>query len=295
MNILTLMETFSVVVETGSFTAAAEKIGLSKSFVSKQVSTLEEDLGCRLLYRTTRTLSLSDEGSQFYNHCKIIMAEAENARAEVMDRQGAPRGKIRMTIPQSLIISGFGKLLIDFQLQYTDIKLEIIASGRIEDLVKEGIDIALRVGQLEDSSLISRRLMDCTFQVVASPDYINKWGEPSQPADLMQHNCLIYGDSKINKGWPFRSPSGESIIVKAKGNLISNDGSLVVEGMLNGLGIGFGPSFLFNEHVKQGRLKLLLSDYYQLPTAISALYPLNRNLSRRIRLLIDYLSEQLSI
>ena len=118
MNILTLMETFSVVVETGSFTAAAEKLGLSKSFVSKQVSTLEEDLGCRLLYRTTRTLSLSDEGSQFYNHCKIIMAEAENARAEVMDRQGAPRGKIRMTIPQSLIISGFGKLLIDFQLQY---------------------------------------------------------------------------------------------------------------------------------------------------------------------------------
>jgi DNA-binding transcriptional LysR family regulator len=295
MNILTLMETFSVVVEVGSFTAAAEKLGLSKSFVSKQVSTLEEDLGCRLLYRTTRTLSLSDEGSQFYNHCKIIMAEAENARAEVMDIQGAPRGKIRMTIPQSLIISGFGKLLIDFQLQYPDIKLEVIASGRIEDLVKEGIDIALRVGQLEDSSLISRRLIDCTFQVVASPDYINKCGEPSQPADLMQHNCLIYSDSKINKGWPFRSPSGESIIVKAKGNLISNDGSLVVEGILNGLGVGFGPSFLFNEHVKQGRLKLLLSDYYQLPTAISALYPLNRNLSRRIRLLIDYLSERLSV
>ena len=295
MNILTLMETFSVVVETGSFTAAAEKLGLSKSFVSKQVSTLEEDLGCRLLYRTTRTLSLSDEGSQFYNHCKIIMAEAVNARAEVMDRQGAPRGKIRMTIPQSLIISGFGKLLIDFQLQYPDIKLEVIASGRIEDLVKEGIDIALRVGQLEDSSLISRRLIDCTFQVVASPDYINKWGEPSQPVDLMQHNCLIYGDSKINKGWPFRSPSGESITVKAKGNLISNDGSLVVEGMLNGLGIGFGPSYLFNEHVEKGRLKLLLRDYYQPPTAISALYPLNRNLSRRIRLLIDYLSERLSV
>lgn len=289
------METFSVVVETGSFTAAAEKLGLSKSFVSKQVSTLEGDLGTRLLYRTTRTLSLSDEGSQFYNHCKVIMAEAENARAEVMDRQGAPRGKIRMTIPQSLIISGFGHLLIDFQLQYPEIKLEVNASGRIEDLVKGGIDIALRVGQLEDSSLISRRLMECTFQVAASPDYIKKWGEPSQPADLMQHNCLIYGDSKINKGWPFHSPSGESIIVKAKGNLISNDGSLVVEGMLKGLGIGFGPSFLFNEHVKQGRLKLLLSDYYQLPTAISALYPLNRNLSRRIRLLIDYLSERLSV
>ncbi|PHR81286.1 MAG: LysR family transcriptional regulator [Colwellia sp.] len=295
MNILTLMETFAVVVETGSFTAAAEKLGLSKSFVSKQVSILESDLGARLLYRTTRKLSLSDEGGQFYNHCKIIMAEAENARAEVMDRQGAPRGKIRITMPQSLIISVFGQLLIEFQLKYPEIALEVIASGRIEDLVEESIDIALRVGQLEDSSLISRRLADCTFQVVASPQYIKKWGAPSQPADLMQHNCLIYGDSKINKGWRFRSSSGESITVKAKGNLTSNDGGLIVEGMTSGLGIGFGPSFLFKKLIEEGRLQLLLSDYYQPSTAISALYPLNRNLSRRIRMLIDYLSERLSI
>jgi DNA-binding transcriptional LysR family regulator len=294
MNILTLMETFSTVVETESFTAAAEKLGLSKSFVSKQVSVLEQDLGTRLLYRTTRKLSLSDEGRQFHNHCKIIMEDAENARAEVMDRQSAPRGKIRITMPQSLIISGFGRLLIEFQLQYPEIELDVIASGRIEDLVEEGIDIALRVGQLEDSSLISRRLADCTFQVVASPTYLKKWGEPDQPADLMQHNCLIYGDSKINRGWPFRSPSGENITVKAKGNLTSNDGGLVVEAMLSGLGIGFGPSFLFKEHVKEGRLKLLLSSYYQPTTAISALYPLNRNLSRRIRILIDFLSDRLS-
>lgn len=294
MNILTLMETFSVVVETGSFTAAADKLGLSKSFISKQISVLEVDLGTRLLYRTTRKLSLSDEGGQFYKHCKLIMADAENARAEVIDSQGAPRGKIRITMPQSLIISGFGQLLIDFQLQYPEIDLEVIASGRIENLVEEGIDIALRVGQLEDSSLISRRLADCTFQVVASPEYIEKHGSPSQPADLMQHNCLIYGDSKINRGWPFSSPSGESITIKAKGNLISNDGGLIVNGMLNGLGIGFGPSFLFKDHVEKGRLILLLKEYYQAPTAISALYPLNRNLSRRIRLLIDYLSERLS-
>lgn len=295
VNILTLMETFSVVVETGSFTAAADKLGFSKSFISKQISILEADLGTRLLYRTTRKLNLSDEGGKFYKHCKIIMAEAENARAEVMDSQGAPRGKIRITMPQSLIISGFGQLLIDFQLQYPEIDLEVIASGRIEDLVEEGIDIALRVGQLEDSSLISRRLSDCTFQVVASPQYLKKCGSPSQPADLMQHNCLIYGDSKINRGWPFRSSSGESITVKVKGSLTSNDGGLIVDGMLNGLGIGFGPSFLFKKDIEEGRLQLLLSDYYQPPTALSALYPLNRNLSRRIRMLIDYLSQRLSV
>ncbi|WP_290700867.1 LysR family transcriptional regulator [Amphritea sp.] len=294
MNTLTLMETFAVVVEAGSFTAAAERLGLSKSFVSKQVSLLEQDLGARLLYRTTRKLSLSEEGSQFYNHCKLIMAEAENARAEIMDSQSAPRGKIRITVPQSLIISGVSQLLIQFQHQYPDIDLNVIASGRVEDLVEEGIDIALRVGQLEDSSLLSRRLAECTFQVVASPQYIEKWGEPTQPADLTQHNCLIYGDSKSNRAWPFRMPSGESITVKVKGNLTSNDGTLVVDGMLNGLGIGFGPSFLFKKQVDEGALQLLLTQYYQQPTTISALYPLSRNLPRRVRILIDFLAERLS-
>ncbi len=294
MNILTLMETFAVVVEVGSFTAAAERLGLSKSFVSKQVSLLEQDLGARLLYRTTRKLSLSEEGSQFYNHCKLIMAEAENACAEIMDSQSAPRGKIRITVPQSLIISGVSQLLIQFQHQYPDIDLNVIASGRVEDLVEEGIDIALRVGQLEDSSLLSRRLAECIFQVAASPEYVEKWGEPTQPADLTQHNCLIYGDSKSNRAWPFRMPSGESITVKVKGNLTSNDGTLVVDGMLNGLGIGFGPSFLFNEHVKEGSLQLLLTNYYQQPTSISALYPLSRNLPRRVRILIDFLAAKLS-
>jgi len=295
MNTLTLMETFAVVVDAGSFTAAAERLGLSKSFVSKQVSLLERDLGARLLYRTTRKISLSEEGSQFYNHCKLIMAEAESARAEIMDSQSAPRGKIRITVPQSLIISGVSQLLIQFQHQYPDIDLNVIASGRIEDLVEEGIDIALRVGQLEDSSLISRRLADCTFQVVASPQYIEKRGEPNQPADLTQHNCLVYGDSRSNHGWPFRAPSGESITVKVKGSLTSNNGTLIVDGMLNGLGIGFGPSFLFKRHIEEGTLQLLLTQYYLQQTSISALYPLSRNLPRRVRILIDFLAENLSI
>lgn len=290
-----LMETFAVVVETGSFTAAAEQLGLSKSFVSRQVSLLEQDLGARLLYRTTRKLSLSDEGARFYNHCKLIMAEAENACAEVMDSQSAPRGTIRMTVPQSFIISHIGQLLIEFQQLYPDIDLNVIASGRAEDLVEEGIDVALRIGQLEDSSLISRRLADCTFQVVASPQYIEKRGEATHPADLTQHNCLIYGDSRLNRNWPFRMPSGESITVKVNGNLTCNEGTLIVDAALKGLGIGFGPSFLFGKHVEDGGLCLLLSEYYQQPTAISALYPLNRNLSRRVRILIDFLADRIAV
>ena len=152
MNILIMMETFAAVVEAGSFTAAAEKLGLSKSFVSKRISLLEAELGTRLLYRTTRKLSLSDEGSRFYDHCKLIMTEAENAKADVIESQNNPQGKIRITLTQSLLISDVGEALLKFQQLYPDIELDIIASGRVEDLVEKSIDIALRVGVTDDNS-----------------------------------------------------------------------------------------------------------------------------------------------
>ncbi len=294
MNILIMMETFAAVVESGSFTAAAERLGLSKSFISKRVSLLEEELGTRLLYRTTRKLSLSDEGSRFYNHCKLIISEAENAKAEVLESQSNPKGKIRITLPQSLIISGAGEALLKFQQHYPDIQLDIIASGRVEDLVEKSIDVALRVGNLQDSTLISRRLTDCVFQVVASPIYIDKFGLPQRPEDLIHHNCLIYGDSKVGSNWPFTLPNGESITIKVHGSLTATDGHFIVKAALEGVGIGFGPDFLYKKHINDGKLQLLLPEYYSEQTAISALYPLNRNLSRRVRLLIDFLTEQLS-
>jgi len=180
MNILIMMETFAAVVEAGSFTAAAEQLGLSKSFVSKRISLLETELGTRLLYRTTRKLSLSDEGSRFYNHCRLIITEAENAKAEVIESQNKPQGKIRITLTQSLVISAVGEALLRFQQIYPDIELDIIASGRVENLVEKSIDVALRIGHLQDSTLKSRRITDCVFQVVASPDYIEKFGQYNQ-------------------------------------------------------------------------------------------------------------------
>jgi len=288
-----MMETFAAVVETGSFTAAAEQLGLSKSFVSKQVSLLEEELGTRLLYRTTRKLSLSDEGTGFYKHCQLIMAEAHNARAEVMESQQNPRGRIRLTVPQSLILSGLGKVFCKFQERYPEIELDVSVSGRVVDLIDEGIDIALRVGQLEDSTLISRRLASCTFQVVASSNYLKRHGNPTLPADLTQHTCLVYGDSKLNRSWPFQMPDGEIVSVRVQGNLVTDDGNLIIDAVLGGAGIGFGPSYMFQRHVDSGDLSVLLRDFYQPPVAVSALYPHNRNLSRRVRVLIDFLAEHL--
>lgn len=294
MNILIMMETFAAVVKTGSFTAAAEQLGLSKSYVSKRISLLEAELGTRLLYRTTRKLSLSDEGSRFYNHCRLIISEAENAKTEVIESQNKPQGKIRITLTQSLLISDVGEALLSFQQRYPDIELDIIATGRVENLVEKSIDVALRIGHLQDSTLKSRRLTDCVFQVVASPDYIEKFGQPLHPKDLTSHNCLRYTGSKVGSRWPFSLAGGESITVNVQGNLSSTDGHFIVKAALNGKGIGFGPNFLYKKYVDSGELKLLIPNYYCEKTAVSALYPLNQNLSRRVRLLIDFLKEQLS-
>ena len=294
MNMLTMMETFANVVETSSFTAAADQLQLSKSFVSKQVSQLESELGTRLLYRTTRKLSLTEEGLLFYKHCQLIISEAKNARAEIIESQSSPRGKIRITIPQSLIIAGAGQTLLKFQQEYPDIELDVIVSGKFFDLIGNSIDLAIRVGQLEDSMLVSRKLGSCFFQVVASPQYLKKQGVPKHPEDLKQHNCLVYGSSKEVNNWPFRMTDGETIMLKAQGTLTSNDGLLMVSAALEGMGVAFGPSFLFREHVELGALSLLLAEY-QLPTAISAIYPANRNLPRRVRVLIDFLDEHLAI
>jgi len=289
------METFAAVVEAGSFTNAAEQLGISKSFVSKQVSQLENKLGTRLLHRSTRRLSLTDEGSQFYQHCQLIVSEAEKARDEVIDSHQSPRGLIRITVPQSLIISNAGAVLLKFQEHYPDIELEIIASGAAKDIIEDGIDLALRFGQLEDSALICRKLAECVFQTVASPQYLSQHGKPDTPTDLTHHNCLIYASSKLSRHWPYRLANGKEITVHTRGNLVCNDGHLIVKAALAGKGIAFGPSILFQSFIEQGKLELLLTEFYRPPASISVLYPSSRNLSRKVKVLIDFISEHLTL
>ncbi len=294
MSILNYLEAFTFTVKTGSFTAAAEQLGLSKSYVSKQVSQLENELGTRLLYRTTRKLSLTHDGKQFYQHCKLIMGEADKAKAEVMDSHDIPRGLIKLTIPQSFVLSEAGSVLIKFQKEYPEIHLDITTSGSNVDLVEEGIDLALRIGELEDSTMICRKLTECSFQVIASPEYIEQRGLPSQPKELIQHNCLIYSTSRLSRQWPFRLPDGEAITVNVRGNLNCNDGQYILNAALKGLGICFGPDIMFKHYINKKKLCVLLEDYSLPAVSISAIYPLNRNLTQRVRLLIDFLVKELS-
>lgn len=293
MSILPLMEAFAAVVEAGSFTDAAEQLSLSKSFVSKQVSQLENQMGTRLLHRSTRKLSLTDEGKQFYTRCKLIVDEARKAQEEITDNRTNPRGRIKIAIPQSVAISNLSSVFKQFQEKYPNIVLEIIASGARENLIDEGYDLALRIGRLQDSTLISRRLAECRYQTVASPQYLEKFEKPSHPKELAKHNCLIYASSSGH--WAYQKKNGEPMTVPARGNLICNDGNLIIDAVLNGQGIAYGPSILYQPHIAQGKLVLLFEDYAVPPVLISIVYPSKQNLSRKVSVLIDFLSEHLFV
>jgi len=287
------MESFAAVVETGSFTGAAEQLGISKSFVSKQISQLEDDMGTRLLHRSTRRLSMTDEGKRFYKHCKLIVDEAAKAQEEIIDSKTNPRGRIRIAIPQSMSISNMSSVFKRFQEKYPNIHLEIVASGVTENLIDEGFDLALRIGRLEDSTLISRRLSDCYYQTVASPKYLKKYGKPSHPKELTNHNCLIYASS--SRQWSYQKINGESFSVTARGNLVCNDGNLIVDAVLNGQGIAYGPSILYQPYISCGELEHLFESFVLPPVLISIVYPSKQNLSRKVSMFIDFLSENLFV
>lgn len=294
MPTLTLMASFASVVKTGSFTAAADELGISKSFVSKQVSELENELGTRLLHRSTRKLSLTDDGANFFKHCDLIVREAERACEEIIDNKNNPRGRIRITLPQSLVITNAANTLLQFQEQYPEIELDVVISGKTENLIDEGIDLAIRIGHFEDSTLVCRKLTDCVFQTVASPGYIQKHGKPTHPKDLINHNCIAYAGPNQARQWTYQLSSSETIVINTRGTFSCNDGQLVLEALLSGKGILCGPHFLFERHLINGDLELLLAEYTQPPLLMCAIYPSKQNLPQRVRLLIDYLVTNLN-
>ncbi len=288
---LAYLETFATVIEKGSFTAAAEALGLSKPAVSKQVAQLESDLGVRLLNRTTRRLHLTEAGEVFYDHCQRVVAQARDARLAVAPLQHEPRGTLRVTAPQCLAISLLPNLIPRFQERFPAVHLEIQVSGRLVDLVEEGVDVALRIGELEDSSLVARRLAPCTFMVCASPDYWHRHGKPLHPGDLASHNCLVYTESPKPNYWQFREKTGEDLRIAVKGNLRSDNATLLLSAACAHQGVLVGPSFMFDEAIGQGRLEPALEDFHRSSTGLHVVYPQSKHVSSKVRVFIDYLFE----
>ena len=290
MSILPYLETFAAVVDKGSFTAAAENLDISKPVVSKQVSQLEHYLGVQLLHRTTRRLHLTEAGEVFAHYAEQIVAEAKEAEQSVLPLQSEPQGTLRISAPESLAMSLLPEALLSFQRRFPKVKLDVRVSGRFVDLVEEGIDVALRVGELEDSSLIARRLMPCRIHLCASPGYLKRYGEPANPKDLRDHNCLIYSQSPKPDTWAFKDKNGEDISIKVEGNLRSDTGTFLLDAALGGQGIFIGPTYMVDKAVTQGLLVPVLEEYAHPAVALYAIYPHSKLISSKVRAFVDYLA-----
>ena len=293
MDQLTSMSVFAGVVEVQSFSAAARRLGLSKSAVSKHVSRLEDRLNVRLLNRTTRRLSLTEAGEAFFQHCTRVVAAAEEAEAAMTRLHAEPRGVIRLNAPMDFGRLHVVPLLPDFFVRYPEVSLDMTLNDRLVDLVEEGYDLAIRVGRLSDSTLVARKLAPMRGAICASLDYLARHGTPEQPADLAAHNCMTYSYARTQDVWPLTGADGCLLNVKVTGTLRTNNGGALREALLAGLGVGMLPSFIVGSDLHDGRLREVMHPFAGLAGAVYAIYPQGRHLPAKVRVLIDFLAERL--
>ncbi len=294
MDSLSDIAVFVQVVDCGSFTAAAERLRLSKSVISKYVTRLEERLGARLLNRTTRRLSLTEVGRVFYERSRLGLQELEEAEAEVSRLQSAPRGTLRINCPMSFGILHIAPALPDFLARHPDLSVDMSLDDRRVDLVQEGFDLAIRIGELPDSSLIARRLAPCRHVVCAAPGYFRRQGIPRTPEALRDHNAITFKYQESPNEWHFRSPQGSVIRVPVSGTIQMNNSLGLREALLREAGVTLTPTFVVGDDIKSGRLQAVLREYAALEVSIYAVYPQRRHLSPKVRAFLDFMLERIS-
>lgn len=279
---------FVAVAEAGSFTAASKRLGISTAQVSRQISALENRLATKLFYRTTRKVSVTDAGQIYYQHCRQVLDGLEEAERALGHLQTSPRGKLKVTAPTTFGENKVVPLLNDFIAQYPELEVECRLTNQKVDLVDAGFDLAIRLGRLEDSSMIAKRLGARRQFVCASHAYLSVHGEPHLLSELDHHNCL--------KGtlayWRFQE-KGQEKNIRINGNFSCNSGKALLDAALKGLGIVQLPDYYVRQHIERGQLIPLLQNFQPSDEGIWALYPHNRHLSPKVRLLVDHLSKHL--
>jgi DNA-binding transcriptional LysR family regulator len=285
------MAVFAKVVESASFAAAARHFDMSPAMVSKHVRTLEERLGVRLLNRTTRHVSATEVGQNYYERCLRILNELEDAERAAGDLQSAPRGLLRVTSSVSFGVRQLAPAIADYLIAYPDVSIDLSLHDNYLDLLEERIDLAIRLGQLSDSSLIARKLYTVEMVLCASPGYLAANGTPQQPRDLLKHNCLIYTYA-TPRMWTFTDPSGKSEVIRISGRLAANSGDPLLALALKDTGILLGPDYLVADDLNAGRLVRLLPGYKTQETPVYAVYPHSHFLSAKTRTFIDFLAER---
>ncbi|MEL6952636.1 MAG: LysR family transcriptional regulator [Pseudomonadota bacterium] len=292
MDRLTEMEAFATVVDQGGFTDAAKKMGISKSAVSKHVSSLESRLGARLLNRTTRRVSPTEIGLAYYDRARRVLNDAGEADALVTAMQSAPSGMLRVSVATDFGVNHLSPVLGEFLHSYPDITVNMVLNNRYVELISEGFDLAIRVGELEDSSLRARKLCETNKRMIAAPAYFDQYGQPQKIDDLNEHKLLHYSNQASGNVWKVTAPSGEKRQVRTAGSLTVNDGQSLLNAAIGGLGIAYLPSFLYAEPMRQGQLVDAIPELPMEVQGIYAIYPPGRYTQPKVRAFIDFLVDQ---
>ncbi len=280
---------FVTVAETESFTLAAKKLGISTAQVSRQVSALEARLATKLLHRTTRKVSITEAGTLYYQRCRQLLNDLQEAEHALSDLHSKPTGKLKITAPVTYGEQTIAPLINNFIARYPELEVELHLSNQKMDLIGEGYDLAIRQGQLQDSSMMAKRLASRTLYVCATPTYLAKFGEPSKLAELNQHNCL---QGSLDH-WRFQD-KGKTRTIHVSGNLRCNSGRALTDAALKGLGIVQLPGEYVLSYIHSGQLIALLDEYRAPVEGVWAIYPHNRNVLPKVRMLIDYFDQELS-
>ena len=290
MDIFTTMKVYCSVVENDSLADAARKMNVSPSVVSKHLSALEDHLGVRLLNRTTRRLSITEEGAAYYERCKQIITDVAEAEIEVSSAHTAPRGLLKITAPVTFAHRHLTPHLPKFLDMFPEVEVQVQVNDRVVDLVDEGIDLAIRISQLKDSSLIARRLAPNRRYIAATPEYLERNGTPKSVDDLKDHRLITWPPGNPLNDWHFLI-DGVDRIIKVKGAIAVNEGDAILTTLLAGGGLGMTQEFLAGPFVKEKKLVPLLEEIVREDNPIYAVYPSSRHLSPKVRAFVDFLVE----
>jgi DNA-binding transcriptional LysR family regulator len=288
MDKLESLRAFAKVVELGSFSEAARALRLSRSAISKYIGELEDELGVQLLSRTTRRVSPTENGQAYFERVLGILVELEAADQAVTQLQATPRGLLRVNAPMSFGTLQLGPAIAEFMQLYAELKIQLVLSDENVDPLQDGLDVTLRIADLESSSLIARKIMPIARVICASPDYFQAHGVPSHPNDLRDHNCLTYGFLSTGNQWKLSGKDGDHWI-QPPWTLCANNAEVLRDAAIAGRGIALVPTFIAAEALQAGRLTTCLDTYQAPPLALYALYPPTRHLAVKVRLFIDFL------
>lgn len=293
MDQLGAMRAFVRVVQMGSFSAAAREQDTTQATISKKVAALEKKLGAKLLSRTSRELSLTEVGADYYENCVIILSELDEAEAQVRSQIALPSGVLRVAAPVVFGRQFMAPILVEFLNAYPEIKVDLMLNDKHIDLIADGVDVAIRAKQLEDSTLVARHLFNNPLVVVASPEYLQKNTKPQNPDELKNHNCIVYSMLKSINIWHFEQ-GNNNISVPVTGSFRCDNGDVILQLVLDGAGIAQLPVWMVDEHIRSGKLAMVLEGYISKPLPFNAIYPQNRYVPLKVRCFIEYLKQKLA-